>query len=116
MVQFIAVVQFILFSFLNISQAKEFEIFDGRNYNGKYYPRIDIIEWGRPTHMQFQVYWKDHPLEMSFQLEQKDGKNVMLVKYFIKERNEVLCRRVLAPGQPLRFIKTQQTKIWITRL
>ncbi|MEW6057282.1 MAG: hypothetical protein AB1540_11790 [Bdellovibrionota bacterium] len=77
---------------------KEFEIFDGRVYNGKYYPRIDIIEWGEPSHMEFHVYWKGKPVEMSFQLDESKGKKVMLVNYHIKDRKEHLCRRVLAPG------------------
>jgi hypothetical protein len=88
----------------------QFEIFDGRSYNGKFYPRIDIIEWQNPgekrTHMEFQVYWKGHPLDMSFSLEEKDGKKVMLVNYSIPERGEHLCRRVLAPGHfgPVFFV------------
>lgn len=80
---------------------KAFEVFDGQVYNGKYYPRMDIIEWTENGHtqssMEFQVYWKGHQVEMSFELEEKDGKKVMLVHYFIPERNEHLCRRVLAP-------------------
>jgi hypothetical protein len=78
------------------AKEKEFETFDGRTYNGKYYPRIDIIEWDQT--MQFQMYWKGKPVEMSFDLEEKNGKKVMRVHYFIKERNEHLCRRVLAPA------------------
>lgn len=80
------------------ARSADYEIFDGRTYNGKYYPRVDIIEWGQPSHMEFQVYWKGKPLEMSFELEDKGARKVMLVHYFIKERNEHLCRRVLAPG------------------
>lgn len=84
---------------LRAESKKDFEIFDGRMYNKKFYPRIDIIEWGEPiSHMEFQVYWKGHPLKMTFQLEKKDGKKVMLVNYFIKERNEHVCRRVVAPS------------------
>lgn len=80
----------------------DFEIFDGRAYNGKFYPRIDIIEWndrpGDPTRMEFHVYWKGKPLDLGFSLEQKDKKKVMLVNYHIKDRDETLCRRVLAPA------------------
>lgn len=84
------------------ARADSFEIFDGQVYNGKYYPRIDIIEWndnpGDPSHMEFHIYSKGKPIDLSFLLEQKDRKKVMLVNYFIKERGEHLYRRVLAPG------------------
>lgn len=80
---------------------KEYEIFDGHTYNGKFYPRIDILEWTddgeSASHMEFQNYNKEVPVDMSFQLDEKSGKKVMLVRYTIKDRNEVLCRRVLAP-------------------
>ncbi|MBI3542800.1 MAG: hypothetical protein HY075_05940 [Deltaproteobacteria bacterium] len=83
-------------------RAGDFEIFDGRTYNGKFYPRIDVIEWndkpGDPSYMDFHIYSKDLPIDLSFQLEQTDKKKVMLVNYFIEKRNEHLCRRVLAPG------------------
>ena len=84
--------------------ANEYETFDGHVYNGKMYPRIDIIEWNEgslPSHMEFQNYNKsDMPVEMSFQLEEKNGRKVMLVRYTIhrKDGDEVLCRRVIAPG------------------
>lgn len=91
--------------FLNpsaVRSAGEFEIFDGRVYNGKFYPRIDIIEWrDKPTEqtrMEFHVYSKGKPVELSFELEKKDKKRVMLVHYHIVERDEHLCRRVLAPS------------------
>jgi hypothetical protein len=102
MTLFLAVLGGMLWTTKFSARAAEFETFDGRAYNGKYYPRIDIIEWsnnpGEPSHMEFQVYWKGHPLEMSFELEEKNGKKVMLVNYYIPERKEKLCRRVLAPG------------------
>jgi hypothetical protein len=81
---------------------EEYAIFDGRMYNSKFYPRIEIIEWTETgqgtTHMEFQNYTKRVPIDLSFELETKQGRNVMLVKYFIPERGEYLCRRVLAPG------------------
>jgi hypothetical protein len=83
------------------SKPEEFAIFDGRVYNGKYYPRVDIIEWDYPphkSHMEFHIYWKGKPVDLSFELETKTGRPVMLVRYHLKERNEILCRRVLAPG------------------
>lgn len=77
---------------------KEFAVFDGRIYNGRFYPRIDIIEWGTPSHMEFHVYSKAKPVDISVELEVKTGKPVMLVRYLLKDRGESVCRRVLAPG------------------
>lgn len=93
-------ISMVLLSFLSPTpaRAEEFAVFDGRAYNGKYYPRIDVIEWGTPSHMEFHVYSKGKPVKMSFQLERKNGKVVMLVDYLLTERNEHVCRRVLAPG------------------
>ena len=96
----------ILFIFLSIATflkpnflwGSDFEIFDGRMYNGQYYPRIDVIEWGKPSHMEFHIYSKKEPIELSFELENKNGKKVMLVEYHFTRRNERLCRRVLAPS------------------
>lgn len=89
--------------FLFNSFARDYEIFDGRNYNGKYYPKIDIIVWrydkSEDYTLQFQVYWKGHPVEMAYEFDDSTGQKVMKVQYIIKERdNEVLCRRVPAPG------------------
>lgn len=78
--------------------AEDFEIFDGRVYNGKFYPRIDVIEWGEPSHMEFHIFSKGKPVDLSFELETKTGRKVMLVNYYMVDRNEHLCRRVLAPG------------------
>ncbi len=90
--------------------AKEFETFDGRTYNGRYYPRIDIIEWGTPSTMEFHVYDKKNAVEMSFELIKQGRKRIMLVHYILTERNEPenlqdanskkyhVCRRVLAPS------------------
>ncbi len=94
--------KFLFLFFISINLfADEFEIFDGRVYNGKYYPRMDILEWNEddlPSHMEFQNYGKNMPIDLSFELEEKNGKKVMKVHYFFKERNEHLCRRVLAPS------------------
>lgn len=83
--------------------ARDYEIFDGRNYNGKYYPRLDIIVWRYDKSdnytLQFQLYWKGHPVDMAYEYDDSTGQKVMKVQYIIKERNnEVLCRRVPAPG------------------
>lgn len=87
---------------VHAGKGESFETFDGQVYNGKYYPRIDIIEWndhpGDPSHMEFHVYSKGKPIDMSFMLEAKEKKKVMLVHYTITERGEHLCRRVLAPA------------------
>ena len=83
-------------------QAKDYEIFDGRVYNNKYYPRIDVVTWnekkGDPYTQQYHVYWKGHPVEMSFKLDETGTEKIMLVRYNLKERNEIICRRVPAPG------------------
>jgi hypothetical protein len=106
----------------HISWAKaqeDYVVFDGRTYNSKFYPRIEVIEWmetgQNSTHMEFQNYTKRVPIDLSFQLENKQGKNVMLVKYFIPERGEYLCRRVLAPehfkeGKGFHFYKDASDK------
>lgn len=90
----------ILLSFLNptLARAADFEVFDGRVYNGKYYPRIDVIEWGTPSHMEFHIYDKINPPELAFELDTKTGRKVMLVNYHFKQHGQKLCRRVLAPG------------------
>ena len=81
---------------------EEFATFDGRVYNGRFYPRIDIIEWSdtpaEQSHMEFHVYSKNKPVDMGFQLDTTTGKPVMKVRYLLKDRNEYVCRRVLAPG------------------
>ncbi len=85
------------------AKAGEYETFDGRTYNGRFYPRIDIIEWneeGMASHMEFQNYNKEVPVEMAFQFEEKKGRKVMLVRYTLKRKDgdEVLCRRVVVPA------------------
>lgn len=91
---------FLAFNHRTLAGQHEYEVFDGRVYNGKYYPRADIIEWneeGHPNHMEFHLYYKNKPLELSFKLEESTGKKIMLVNYFFPDRNEHLCRRVPAP-------------------
>ena len=86
----------------SVLHAADFEIFDGQTYNGKFYPRIDVIEWsdapGQPTYMDFHIYSKAKPIDLSFQIEATTKKKVMLVNYFIAARDAHQCRRVLAPG------------------
>ncbi len=86
----------------SVLRAADFEIFDGQTYNGKYYPRIDVIEWsdapGQPTYMDFHIYSKAKPVELSLQIEATTKKKVMLVNYLLTDRDEHQCRRVLAPS------------------
>lgn len=85
---------------------KEYETFDGRVYNGKYYPRVDIIEWTEPeltnSHMEFQNYdYKKVPISAAYELDTKNGRKVMKVHYELLRSNgeiEHVCRRVVAPG------------------
>lgn len=91
-----------LYSSLSAAKPKVFEVFDGQFYNNRYYPRVDVIEWTdddeRQSHAEFHVYWKGHQLDFDFALETVGNKKVLLVKYIIPERNEALCRRVIAPA------------------
>jgi len=80
------------------AQAKEFEIFDGRNYNGQYYPRIDVIEWGERPHMEFHVYSKAQPVEITAVPGEKNGKPVLWLVYRLNSRGENICRHVIAPS------------------
>lgn len=86
--------------------AKSYEIFDGRYYNGLYYPKIDVITWREketePFATHLNIYWKGHVVDLAFDIEDKGAEKILLVHYFIKERNEHLCRRIPAPGN---FVK-----------
>lgn len=96
--RFILFVLFLVFVFPQLSEAKQYPIFDGQYYNNLYYPRVDIIEWGNPPHLEFHIYSKDEPIEISAQPIQHKGKRVLQVNYFFTKRQEKLCRRVLAPA------------------
>lgn len=94
--------------------AKNYPIFDGRYYNGFYYPRINIIEWQdnkkSPFYLDFHIYEKQKNIEIDGKVITATRGNVLLFSVKIPERNEVLCRRVLAPpafkaGQVLYFYK-----------
>jgi hypothetical protein len=82
--------------------AAEFQVFDAQFYNGLYYPRIDIIEWGEAQgelpHLEFHVYSKDRPIDLVGLAGDKNGKPVLWVMYDLKFRNEKVCRHVLAPS------------------
>jgi hypothetical protein len=95
---------FVTFVFLspNFAQAgKKYEVFDGQIYNGKYYPRIDVMEWSdanEPSRMEFHVYSKAKPVDLSFQYENKNGEQILDVNYYITERKETVCgRQVMLP-------------------
>ncbi len=108
-ITFLFITSLSLSLFTSIARAgsdKEYETFDGRVYNGKYYPRVDIIEWTEPefsnSHMEFQNYdYKKVPISAAYQLDDKTGRKVMKVHYELKRQNgeiEHVCRRVIAPG------------------
>lgn len=84
------------------ASAKQFEIFDGRVYNGLYYPMIDIIEWGEADgelpHIEFHIHSKDKRIEVSAVPGDKNGKPVLWIMYDLPFRNERVCRHVLAPS------------------
>lgn len=85
-----------------IASAKQFEVFDGQFYNGKYYPMIDIIEWGEqhgnPPHMEFHIHSKTKPIEVSAVPGEKNGKPVLWLMYDLVFRGERICRHVVAPA------------------
>lgn len=84
------------------AMASEFQVFDGQFYNGLYYPRIDVIEWGEAQgelpHLEFHVYSKDRPIDLVAVPGEKNGKPVLWLMYDLKFRNEKVCRHVIAPS------------------
>lgn len=86
----------------SLAFAKQFEIFDGQFYNGKYYPLIDIIEWGEQhgelPHMEFHIHSKSRPVEVSAVSGEKGGKPVLWIMYDLTFRGERICRHVVAPA------------------
>ncbi|NUM88217.1 MAG: hypothetical protein HUU37_03345 [Bdellovibrionales bacterium] len=84
----------------SLALAKQFEIFDGQLYNGLYYPRVDIIEWGEPPHMEFHIYSKDKQIELSAvpAIHPRSGKPVLWLMYDLRFRDERICRHVVAPA------------------
>lgn len=83
--------------------AKDFETFDGRYYNGLFYPLIDIIEWGEQDkelpHLEFHIHQKDKPIDLAVVSGEKGGKPVLWIMYDLSYRGEKICRHVLAPAQ-----------------
>jgi len=92
----------ILISSPLVSFAKVFEIFDGRSYNGLFYPLIDIIEWGEADGklpwIEFHLHSKDKRIEVSAVAGDKNGKPVLWIMYDLTFRGERVCRHVLAPA------------------
>ena len=81
--------------------ADEYPRFDGRKYNGLYYPRINTVEWAdkesEPLHLQFQIYQKNSPVDVSGYTVEANGKNIFIAAIDINDRGERLCRRYVAP-------------------
>lgn len=82
--------------------AKEFEIFDGRLYNGLYYPMVDIIEWGEADgnlpHLEVHIHSKEKRIELAGVAGEKNGKPVLWMMYDLRFRGERICRHVIAPA------------------
>jgi hypothetical protein len=102
-------------SIVNQVSAEQFPIFDGQYYNGLYYPNLDILEWGEPEHLEFQIYEKNFPIEISGKLVEDDGKKIFLFAIDLPLRGERACRRVLAPAsfeinQPVYFYLDKSDK------
>ena len=88
-----------LYAFIAVeAEAKQYPIFDGQFYNGVYYPRVDIIEWGNPPHLEFHIYSKKEEVIIEAKAIDWDGRRVLLVNYTFPGRKEKLCRSVLAPA------------------
>lgn len=88
-----------LFTLSLTAQAKDFPIFDAQYYNGQLYPRIDIIEWGEPYHLEFHIYSKDKPIDLSTVVGEKGAHTVVWLNYDLKFRGEHVCRHAPAPPQ-----------------
>ena len=104
---------FLLPSGIENAEAKQYPIFDGQVYNGRFYPRVDIIEWthkGQAPHLEFHVYSKEEPIEIEAKAVMRGGNRILLVNYFFTKRKEKVCRSVVAPASfnadaPLFFYK-----------
>jgi hypothetical protein len=81
--------------------AEDYPIFDGQFYNGLFYPRIDVVEWadkGQPYHMEFHIYKKDKPIEISGQVVDKGKYRVFMHAVDLTYRGERRCRSALTPA------------------
>ena len=78
-------------------KAEEYPVLDGRKYNGLFYPNVDILEWGDPMQLEFQVYDKKNPLSVTGKTLKIGDNTVFVFTIDFPERGERICRRVLAP-------------------
>jgi hypothetical protein len=88
----------ILLSWLAYSE--QFQIFDGQTYNGLHYPKVWIVEWqdpGQPFHLEFQIYSKEKPIDVSGVVEKRGKQPIFNFAYDLSFRGERRCRRVPAP-------------------
>lgn len=81
----------------------EFERFDGQFYNNKFYPMVDIIEWGEQDkelpHIELHFHSKEKPMDIAVVPGEKGGRPVLWMMYDLKFRGgEKICRHVLAPA------------------
>ena len=86
-----------LLGYSYLSSAEEFQRFDGQYYNNLYYPRIDIVSWGEPLHLEFQIYDKKNQIDIGGITLDKGGQAIYLVAFDLTYRGERRCRRVVAP-------------------
>ena len=98
----------LVFFLLSVASAKEYPIFDGRHYNGLYYPRIQVIEWDEPEYLVFNIYSKDKPIDVSGEVIERGTNKIFQFQYDLNHRGEKVCRSVVAPpswkaGQRLKF-------------
>lgn len=95
-------VTLIFFASTAPAHAKQFEVFDGQIYNGKFYPLIDMIEWSDTPqslpHMEFHIHSKQKPVDITAVPGDKNGKPVLWLMIHLKDRDEKVCRHVLAPS------------------
>ena len=97
---------------LATSFAEQYQIFDGQVYNGLHYPNIDILEWGEPAHLEFQIYDKKNPIHISGQTVEINGRQLFQVAIDLAFRGERRCRRIIAPAS---FKKGQQLHYYIDK-
>ncbi len=81
-----------------LAVAEDYPILDGRRYNGLYYPNVDILEWGDPLHLEFQIYEKSKPIDVTGKTVKTGDRTVFVFTIDFPDRGERLCRRVLAPS------------------
>lgn len=92
--------------------AEDYPVFDGRFYNGLYYPRINVVEWDKPEYLVFNIFSKEKPVDLTGKVIRRGGQKVFQFQYHLKDkekgRDEKVCRSVIAPasfrvGQKLNY-------------